>query len=349
MYFFIKQKKEKVNLPQFEPAAKADYALLTNPDFCQKAANYSETCHGISTLVIINGKIVFEQYGQDHSANKGSFLASGTKSFSGIIAMMAQEEGLLHIDEKVSETITEWKSSPQKSEITIHQLLNLTSGLEASSSSESSIPTYAEAIKTPLIDEVGTTYSYGSQPFQVFGELMTRKLKTKNTTLMEYMQQKLFEPLGLIYEWWAYLDDQPKLPSGAIMTARNWALFGELIRQNGSWNGKQLISKESIDFSFQGSKANPAYGLCWWLNKSVPDSIFIPILTQNLIDVPQNPLIPSDLVLAAGSGKQRLYISREKNIVIVRQSNKPYQKDDPTPFRDNVFLSLIFSGKKPSP
>jgi CubicO group peptidase (beta-lactamase class C family) len=57
-------------------------------------------------------------------------LASGTKSFAGVLAAAAQEDKILKLDERVSETITEWKSDKEKSKITIRQLLTLTSGLD---------------------------------------------------------------------------------------------------------------------------------------------------------------------------------------------------------------------------
>src|SRR5204862_4336450 len=48
----------------------------------------------------------------------------------GIAAMAAVEDGLLTLDEKVADTITEWKGDPRKGQITIRQLLTLSSGLD---------------------------------------------------------------------------------------------------------------------------------------------------------------------------------------------------------------------------
>src|SRR5207249_4935391 len=72
-------------------------------------------------------------------------LASGTKSFSGAMLAAAVEDGLLKLDEKVADTITEWKNDQRKSQITIRHLLSLTSGIFGGSTREFS-PSYARAV-----------------------------------------------------------------------------------------------------------------------------------------------------------------------------------------------------------
>jgi hypothetical protein len=60
----------------------------------------------------------------------------------------------------------------------------------------------------------------------------------------------------------------------------------------------------------------------------------------------------ADLVLAAGAGKQRLYISREKKLVVVRQATGIIQalmNADQTGFSDAEFLAILFAGNQPAP
>lgn len=61
----------------------------------QLAASYSAEHRGISLLVMIDGKIVFEDYPNGGRANRPHELASGTKSFSGVMAACAVQDGLL--------------------------------------------------------------------------------------------------------------------------------------------------------------------------------------------------------------------------------------------------------------
>ena len=88
--------------------AARDNAGGSNPTAYQEAANYSRTAKGVAVLVMKRGEIVFEDYAPGWS-EKPHLLASGTKSFSGLMAACAVEDGLLQLDEKVSDTLPNWK------------------------------------------------------------------------------------------------------------------------------------------------------------------------------------------------------------------------------------------------
>jgi CubicO group peptidase (beta-lactamase class C family) len=95
------------------------------PADCVRAAKYSESKHGTSMLVMQRGKIIFERYANGGAVDGAWPIFSGTKSFWGIAALVGVGQGLFKLDDRVSDTITEWRSDPRKSQITIRQLLNL--------------------------------------------------------------------------------------------------------------------------------------------------------------------------------------------------------------------------------
>lgn len=102
----------------------------------EAATAYSEAHGGRAVVVMQRGEIAFEQYVQGWNGDRPHPLASGTKSFNGILAMCAIEDGLISsLDEKVCETILEWKDDPRKSQITVRHLLTLSSGLVANDDS----------------------------------------------------------------------------------------------------------------------------------------------------------------------------------------------------------------------
>ena len=129
---------------------------------CARAAKYSESKRGISMLVIQNGRTIFEHYANGGSADGKWPIFSGTKSFWGIAALVAVHDRLFELDDHVSDTITEWRSDPLKSQITIRELLNFTDGIEPAPHlhRESIRDRNAMAIRLSILAEPGTAFSY---------------------------------------------------------------------------------------------------------------------------------------------------------------------------------------------
>jgi CubicO group peptidase (beta-lactamase class C family) len=305
------------------------------------AAEYSESARGLAVVVMKGDKIAFEEYQSGHAADKPWMLASGTKSFSGVMLAAAIEDGLVRsFDEKVSDTITEWKSDPRKSKITIRQLLSLTSGIDAGQIGR--VPTYSEAVDSGAEYEPGTHFEYGPVPYQAFGELMTRKLQPKTETVTGYLKRRILDPIGLKVAFWRDFNGQPLLPQGASLTAREWVKFGLFMKNGGKWNGKQIVRKALLDELVKGSKVNPAYGLTFWLNKPGIDPRGQPTEAR-IEDTGQSGLAAgvNDLYMAAGAGNQRLYIIPSLDLVIVRQGQM-------TRWDDREFLARLLLGKSSS-
>ncbi|MEP6850849.1 MAG: serine hydrolase [Acidobacteriota bacterium] len=311
--------------------------VLTEPARFKLAADYSREHRGISVLVMKGDKIVFEDYENSATADTPWLLFSGTKSFSGAMLCAAIQDRLISgFDEKVSDTITEWKSDRQKSQITIRQLLSLTSGVNAGQIGV--VPSYKDAINSPTRFVPGRNFEYGPVPYQAFGELMTRKLKAKNETVMAYMKRRILDPLSIRVSDWRVQNGQPLLPQGASLTAREWVKFGLFMKNGGKWNGKQLIPKKLLDELIIGSKANPAYGITFWLNHPGKNPIGKEIGGASEIGGGGFADGLSDLFLAAGANNQRLYIIRSLDMVIVRQG----RMDN---WSDREFLGRLLAGK----
>lgn len=317
----------------------------------QLAADYSAEARGLSVVVLKGDKIVFEEYQNGHSANTPHLLASGTKSFSGVMLAAAIDDGLIsEFDEKVSETITEWKGDPRRAKITFRQLLSLTSGIDVGQNLRP--PAYSSAAKNTSKFEPGDKFQYGPAPFQIFGEVMRRKLASKNESVMDYLKRRIFDPIGLKTDRWTMQEGQPNLPSGANLTAREWIKFGQMLKDGGKWNGKQIIKKTLIDELSVGSNANQNYGLTFWLNRSHTGKASIVETTGRLRNIMGDEdagttaiskhgidkRLPNDLYMAAGAANQRLYIIPSLDLVIVRQGRM-------TKFDDRKFLSLLLTGK----
>src|SRR5947209_18197905 len=178
-------------------ASTLSFAVEIQLGNCARAAAYSEKNRGFSMLVMQNGKTVFEHYANGGGADMRCKIFSGTKSFWGIAALCAVRDGLIKLDDRVANTITEWKNDPRKSQITIRQLLNQTDGIEPAPHlhSESIHDRNAAAVQLPLVAAPGSVFAYAPSHLQVFNEVLRRKLNGRST--ISYLDQNVLSPLGL--------------------------------------------------------------------------------------------------------------------------------------------------------
>lgn len=296
-------------LAQTRPLAEAERFRL--------AAEYSRQHRGVKMLVVKGDNVVFEDNTLEIVGDVPWILASGTKSFAGVLCAAAIDDGLISgFDEKAADTITEWKPDPRKSKVTIRQLLSLTSGIDAGQITV--VPAYADAINSPATHDPGTHFEYGPVPFQIFGEIMTRKLRKQSETVKSYLKRRILDPIGMEVYYWRSFGDEPLLPQGLTLRAGEWAKFGVLLRDRGKWKGKQMISAKLIDELVKGSAANPAYGITFWLNAdgTGPSGDDRPGISG---DIGRKKISgTADIFMAAGAGYQRLYIIPSRDLVVVR-------------------------------
>lgn len=376
-----------VGKPQPLPSVRAIPAdtLIKLKEACETAADYSTSLLGHAVLVLRGGETVFERYNNGWKQDLPHGLASGTKSFVGVVAAAAVEDGLMTWDELVCETITQWKAHPQKSKITARHLLNLSSGLDPSDDLLS-LPLRSKepnlliaATNVPIKHEAGSKFEYGPSHFYAFGEFLQLKIIARNQadptfkpkTFTEYMYSRVLDPIGVkVGRWGADREGNLNLPGGARLTAREWAKFGEFIREQGQIRDakgeyKSLIGYATLAECFKPSAKNPGYGLTWWLigqagensDASVADGQGTdsptPLPRRRLQSTLRESLTvrdregkPVEIFMAAGKGKQRLYVIPSYGLTIVR-----FAKDgrEGASFSNQKFLEPILRVLEPIP
>jgi CubicO group peptidase (beta-lactamase class C family) len=297
--------------PQTALAASANGAV------CDQAQAFSAARRGVSVLVLKNGQTVCEGYAGEGGPVRGWELWSGTKSFNGLIAAAAVQDGLLDLDEKVADTLPEWRTDPLKAKVTVRQLLQLVSGLEGS---VGRAPDLATAIAAPVNAAPGSRFQYGAEPFQVFAAVMNRKLavaRTGDSDIIAYLKRRILDPIGVQWTGWRRTrGGDAMMPQGASFTARQWAGFGEFVRGGGKVGGRAIVDPQAFAALSVGTSANPAYGLTWWLPRAGGRGP----RTASVDFADHAAELPADMVIAAGAGDQRLYVIPSCGLTVVRQA-----------------------------
>ena len=329
-------------LQTFDTPLEPDYAWdraapsAEDQERFEAAWDYHQTENGLAMLVIQGDTIVFEAYANGHSASTPWHLYSGTKTFSCAMAAKGIEQGLLTLDEPVGDTLPEF----QGTDLTVRHLLNFNSGLEQRwmdltwdglvvPEDQRVEDKYAYARTLPFTSEPGEVYEYGNQHLMIFGALMEAKL---DQDPLPWLEQQVLDPIGLRTSGWHHDGAGNSMwPYGAWTTASEWARFGVLLRDDGVWEGQQVLPEGTFDACSTGSDANPAYGHGVWLNR---EGLFVgesqygdPILSADA---------PDDLIAAAGAGGQRLYIAPSQDLVVVLQT-------DSRTFSDALYLGQLFA------
>ena len=317
------------------------------PESLRAAADYSGPRRGYSLLVMQHGKIIFEDYQNGCTADTTHKIYSGTKSFWVVATLAAVNDGLLTLDERVSDTIPAWRSDLLKRNITIRQVMNFTDGIDAAFKlHEDTIrDRNAYALHVPLVAKPGAAFIYGPSHGQILCEVLRRKLAAKNTTPFAYLERKVLDPLGLgPVEHKEDAMGNPLIATGFKLTARQWLRFGELILHNGTYGKKEIVPAPLLAECFHGTGPNPAFGMGLWLNSEAARSSARELDVEDMLEKKwqeqdwSNVCIcraaPADMVVALGSGYQRLYVIPSLDLVIVRQGEN-------TKFSDAVFLRTL--------
>ena len=311
------------------------------------AGAYSGARRGFSLLVARHDKVIFEDYENGGSPLATHKIYSGTKGFWVVATLVAVHEGLLTLDERVSDTITEWRSNALKRAITVREVMNFTDGIDPAFQlhGESIQDRNGYAIRVPVVAKPGTAFIYGPSHGQILCELLRRKLAARREAPFSFLERKVLDPLGIgPVEHKEDLLGNPLIATGFRLTARQWLKFGLLILHRGTYDGHEIVPAGLLDECFHGTYANPAFGMGLWLNTEaaniaarepdIEDELEKKWQQQNWHDVCICRAAPPDLIVALGSSNQRLFVIPSMDLVIVRQGENAQ-------FSDSAFLRIL--------
>ena len=277
-----------------------------------------------AVIVMRGGEVVAERYAEDFPADTRHIGWSMSKSVTGVLIGMMVADGKLRLDDAAP--VSTWqRSGDPRGEITLRHLLQMRSGLRHE---EMADPVYtsaevrmmyldgrddmaAWAKAQPLEHEPGSTFDYSTPTSVILADIATNLIapdasaEARQVAMAEFVDARLAVPLGMTSLVGEY-DAAGTLVGGSSFwaTARDWALFGEFLRNGGSVSGAQIVPRGWIDFMRTPSPAAEDYGAQLWLNRANeagrdylfaqagPDSAFAMIghLGQYVIVSPQQRL-----------------------------------------------------------
>ncbi len=259
-----------------------------------------------SFMILVNGRIVMEEYLNGHTASDTWQWNSAGKTLVAYTTGIAQQEGFLNINNKVSQYLgAGWTAETVDKEnlITCRNLLTMTSGIN----DEKDL-----VIKTNLtyLADAGARWSYHN----VFQKLIDVTSASTGQNFEAYFNAKLKNKIGMDGFW-----NYGFIYTIYHSTTRSMARFGLLALNKGKWNGEQILNENFVqECTTTSQNINPSYGYLWWLNGKtsymVPGSQFV--FPGTLV-----PNAPADMFAAMGADDQRIYVIPGRNMVVVRMGD----------------------------
>jgi CubicO group peptidase (beta-lactamase class C family) len=301
-----------------------------------------------AVVILHGGLIVAERYAPGYAPDTRLISWSMAKSVTATLLGFMVADGLLVLDDPAP--VPEWASpGDPRGKITLRQLLHMSSGIDHTEMAEGDKAIYeADTPRVLFLDgrenvaryaesrtleaNPGRKFEYSSATTLILSDIMTRALtesrdpQVRRDAMLDYARGRLFEPLGMksaVPEF----DRNGTMLGGSIIhaTARDWAKFGEFLRNNGSVRAAQLLPTSWVRFMRTPSATDNSYGAHIWLNRNRNvgrDQVLFP------------GKAPSDVFAALGHLGQFVVVSPQHKLVIVRLGKT--QDDQLSPIDDQL-------------
>ena len=230
----------------------------------------------LGVVVIKNGRIIGEKYAPGYDLNSHGTSWSMAKSYYAALIGVSIDKGEIgSLDERVKDYLDYFND--ERSEITIRDLLDMSSGLDFPSHEHEKMffqknhLDYAK--KVGVEKEAGIKFEYNNVNSMLIGDILFQATGKKADILFE---ERILQPLQIVdYKLWKDEKGNVMTYCCVDMSARDYSKFGLLFARNGLWNDKQIISKSFIDETFKlvwdatperFTRFKRGYSLHWWVS-----------------------------------------------------------------------------------
>lgn len=293
-----------------------------------------------SFMVLRHGKVASEAWWAPYTPEKPHTMFSASKTFTGLAAGFAVEEGLLHLDDRVVDFFPDYLPAgtcENMEKMRVRHLLTMTTGF-AKDPHDFPWPRPDDILATgphcchqgieqPQIDwirnffnhyvayEPGTEFVYCTHGTYMLSAVIQRAV---GRTVSAYLNEKLFLPLGIGTPFWETGPDGCTVGGwGLMLTTEQLAVVGQWMLNGGNWKGTQLLSREWIrDASSvhitMGHLDEPhmaGYGYQMWIDQREGACHFKGAFGQECTVIPGKDMI---IAYTGGSSSQARRAAAEK-------------------------------------
>ena len=235
-----------------------------------------------SAVLIKNGYIIKERYSESFDQESYGTSWSMAKSFYAALIGISIDRGEINsLDDKVSDYVDYYND--ERSEITIRQILNMTSGLDFPKNEHESM--FFRHDQIAYVKDVGVeklpeqVFEYNNVNSMIVGEILKNATGISAEILLE---DRIFKPIGIDkFTLWKDGTGNPMTYCCIDMSARDYSRFGLLFSRKGKWHNEQIISENYVNETFTPywgqtpnwwTDENRGYSLHWWISKYDDDA-----------------------------------------------------------------------------
>ena len=200
-----------------------------------------------SFMFLRHGKVIAEGWWKPYSAESKHIMYSASKTFTATGIGLAISENRLKLTDKVvsffpasvPDTLSEYMK-----EMTVRDLLMMSTGQDAEPRRGQNDDWIRSFLSKAPTDKPGTIFRYNNTASFMLSSIVQQ---VTGGTLYDYLQPRIFKPLGLKGIDW---DLNPQCINlgmiGLRLHTEDMAKFGQMLLQKGKWNGKQLVPADWI-------------------------------------------------------------------------------------------------------
>lgn len=262
-----------IRLPRAESPESVGVSSREIARFLQEIKDFGYRFH--SFMVIRHGKVAVECYRDPYRADIPHQMYSVSKSLTSTAIGFAVEEGLLSLEDRLVDIFPDHvpeQADERLPKLRVKHLLNMTSGKNVSLLDDKTKNSWvASYMKAPWYADPGEEFKYVNENIYMLCAILHR---VTGMTVREFLQPRLFEPLGIACPQWE--TDPYGIEAGGwgvFLTTEDLAKIMLMYHQGGVFNGKRILSEEwvktatsiqSDNSANEGIDSSCGYGYCFW-------------------------------------------------------------------------------------